>query len=191
MTGWTRRRRASSCASSPPAPTFQSLKTFAKNFSFRQSLRLVGTTTTKALKPAVTAAMTPGTTSLATVIPRMSCYIKFTFFCVVLLHVHVCVLQLHSSFCMLSSMHRLKERKHLFLFGFDLWYKTCLTIYIKYFSATIQTESNSIFPMGSTMIFPMPRKFSLQRWSTWESRYSINIYLSKQFLFFCVFVPSH
>ena len=82
--GWTRRRRASSCASSPPAPTFQSLKTFVKNSSFLQSLRLAGTTTTKALKLAVTAAMTPGTTSLATVIPRMSCYIKFTFFCVVM-----------------------------------------------------------------------------------------------------------
>ena len=60
--------------------------------------------------------------------------------------------------------------------------------YIKHFSATIQTESNSIFPMGSTMIFPMPRKFSLQRWSTWELRYSIDIYFSKEF---CIFVPTH
>ena len=62
--GWTHRRRASSCASSPPAQTFQSLKTFAKNFSFPQSLRPAGTTTMRALKPAVTAAMTQGKTSL-------------------------------------------------------------------------------------------------------------------------------
>ena len=114
--GWTRRRRVSSCASLPPAPTFQSLKTFAKNFFFPQSLRLVGTTITRALKPAATAAMTPGTTSLRTVIPRMSCYIRFIFFCVVMLH--VCVLQLYSSFCMFSSMHRLKK---ITCFSFWFW----------------------------------------------------------------------
>ena len=38
------------------------------------------------------------------------------------------------------------------------------------------------------MIFAMPRKFSLQRWSTWELRYSIDIYFSKEF---CIFVPTH